>query len=407
VNPPRLRHPSAEPAVNLVTSTQLAGGSMVDYQTKAPGVYFENITPAGPIAGAGTSAAALIGEVASVADSDVGVPVLVTNWTAYITRFGGYAASKPLPYAVRGFFENGGTQAYIVPFKAALDLKAVRVATDALSRVGEVSLVCLPGIVDVAMQQEILRHCDELTDRFAILDGDPDPSLQPNGKLKTQRGKLDSALGYGALYWPWIVIADPESSTGQTVAVAPAGHVAGVMARCDDTVGVHKAPANEVVKGSLGVAVPLNDAEQGDLNSNNINAIRVFPGRPPAIWGARTLTADTNWRYVNVRRLVCYIEDSLRQGLRWAVMQPSNSSLWKGLERSISDFLTRIWQSGGLFGAKAADAFYVKIDEELNPPDVQKLGEVIVEIGIAPTRPAEYIVLRLGLWDGGATISET
>jgi phage tail sheath protein FI len=380
---------------------------MVDYQIKAPGVYFENITPAGPIAGVGTSVAALIGEVKDAPDAAVGVPVSVTNWTAYMSLFGGYASPKPLPYAVRGFFENGGTQAYIVPFNTAPDLKAVKTATDALSRVEEVSLVCLPGIEDIAMQQEILRHCDELTDRFAILDGDPDPSLQPAGKLKTQRGKLNSDLGFGALYWPQILIPDPDSTTGALIAVAPSGHVAGVMARSDDTVGVHKAPANKVIKGALGVAVPLNDTEQGDLNSININAIRMFAGRPPTVWGARTLTADTNWRYVNVRRLVCYIEDSLRQGLRWAVMQPNNRTLWKGLERSITDFLTRIWRSGGLFGTTAADAFYVKIDEELNPPDVQKLGEVVIEIGIAPTSPAEYIVLRLGLWDGGARITES
>jgi phage tail sheath protein FI len=379
---------------------------MVDYQTKAPGVYFENITPAGPIAGVGTSVAALIGQVHTVADAKVGVPVLVTNWTAYVDSFGGYDKPKPLPYAVRGFFENGGTQAFIVPLKAPPDLEAVEAATSALSRLGEVSLVCLPGVEDAALQQEILRHCEELTDRFAILDGTADLSLQHDGKLKTQRGLLDSDLGYGALYWPWITIPDPESSTGDRIDVGPSGHVAGVMARSDDTVGVHKAPANEVVKGAIGLSYVLNEAEQADLNSANINALRQFPGRPPMVWGARTLTTDTNWRYVNVRRLVSYIEDSLRQGLRWAVFEPNNTTLWKGLERSITDFLTRIWQAGGLFGSTASEAFYIKIDEELNPPAVRALGEVFVEIGIAPTRPAEYVVLRLGLWDGGAQISE-
>lgn len=380
---------------------------MVDYQTKAPGVYFENITPAGPIAGVGTSVAALIGHVNKVADAKAGVPVKVTNWTAYVDSFGGYDKPKPLPYAVRGFFENGGTQAYIVPLNAAPDLDAVKAATSALSRLEDVSLVCLPGIEDAALQQEILRHCEELTDRFAILDGASELSLQPDGKLRTQRGLLDSDLGYGALYWPWITIPDPDSRTGAKIDVGPSGHVAGVMARSDDTVGVHKAPANEVIKGAIGLSFVLNEAEQGELNSANINALRQFPGRPPMVWGARTLTTDTNWRYVNVRRLVSYIEDSLRQGLRWAVYEPNNATLWKGLERSITDFLTRIWKAGGLFGSTASDAFYIKIDEELNPPDKQALGEVFIEIGIAPTRPAEYIVLRLGLWDGGAKISET
>ncbi len=124
------------------------------------------------------------------------------------------------------------------------------------------------------------------------------------------------------------------------------------------------------------------------------------------MWGARTLTTDSNWRYVNVRRLVSYIEDSLLQSLRWAVFEPNNMALWKALDRSITEFLTRVWQAGALFGATAEQAFYVKIDEELNPPAVRDLGEVIVEIGLAPTRPAEFVVLQLGLWDGGARLSE-
>lgn len=380
---------------------------MVDYTTKAPGVYIEEITPAGPIAGVGTSVTALIGTVAAPpASAALGTPVAVTNWTAYTDAFGGYKAPLNLPYAVRGFFENGGTLGYVVPVK---DATGVDDALDALTRLPDVSIVCLPGVVDPAVQAKVITHCEAMGDRFAILDGAQDPTpLKQDGALQAQRGALDSANGFAGLYWPWIVIADPAAAaaTPGTVTIPPSGHIAGVMARCDATVGVHRAPANELIRGAVDLDYTLNDTEQGQLNSTNINAIRTFPGSPPLIWGARTLTTTTQWQYVNVRRLVSYIEDSLTQGLRWAIFAPNNTALWKGLERSITEFLTRIWEAGALFGASAKDAFYVLINDELNPPAVRDLGQVFVEIGLAVTRPAEYVVLRIGLWDGGAQISE-
>jgi len=160
------------------------------------------------------------------------------------------------------------------------------------------------------------------------------------------------------------------------------------------------------VRGVQDLGFTLNDTEQGQLNHAGINAIRRFPGTPLMLWGARTLTDGTAWRYVNVRRLVAYIEDSIVQGLRWAVFEPNSTGLWKTLDRTITEFLTRIWQSGALFGRTAQDAFYVRIDEELNPPAVRDLGQVIVEIGVAPVRPAEFVVVRIGLWDGGSQTSE-
>jgi uncharacterized protein len=380
---------------------------MVDYTTKAPGVYIEEITPAGPIAGVGTSVTALIGTVASPpAPSALGTPVPVTNWTAYATAFGDYKGSLSLPFAVRGFFENGGTLAYIVPIK---DNTGVDAALDALTRQPDVSLVCLPGVVDPAVQGKVITHCENMGDRFAILDGAQDKTpLQADGALQTQRGALLSVNGFAGLYWPWIAIADPTAAPGSagTVTVAPSGHIAGVMARCDATVGVHRAPANQLVRSAVGLDYTVNDTEQGELNHSNINVIRTFPGSPPLVWGARTLTNGTQWQYVNVRRLVSYVEDSLVQGLRWAVFAPNNTALWKGLERTITEFLTRVWEAGALFGSTAKDAFYVQINDELNPPDVRDLGEVFVEIGLAVTRPAEYVVLRIGLWDGGTQISE-
>jgi phage tail sheath protein FI len=378
---------------------------MVDYTTAAPGIHLEEITTAGPISGAGTGVAALIGTTSKLpTGADLGQPVAVTSWNAYVALLGDYKAGLNLPYAVRGFFDNGGSFAYVVPIK---DMTGLDGALTALTRLPEVGLVCVPGLVDPALQSHVLDHCANLHDRFAILDGvqDKDPS-KADGPLLTQRGALSSDNGFGALYWPWILIRDPLATAAATIPVPPSGHIAGVMSRCDSTVGVHKAPANEQVRGALGLDFVLNDAEQGMLNSRNVNALRMFPGSPPLVWGARTLSPIVPWRFVNVRRLVSYVEDSLVEGLRWATFEPNNTLLWKGLERSISEFLTRVWESGGLFGRTAAEAFYVTIDESLNPPAVRDLGQVFIEIGLSVTRPAEHIVLRIGLWDGGAQISE-
>ena len=379
---------------------------MVDTTNLAPGVYIQEITPAGPIASAGTSTAAFIGTAASAAKADLGVPVLVVNWNSFASRFGGYSSKLPLPYAVRGFFENGGTLAYIV---AVTDWTGLPGALDQLTRVLDVNLVCTPGLVDSGAQATVLAHCEDMHNRFAVLDGAQDSTpLDSKGTLQTQKGGLLSVNGYGALYWPWISVNDPAAAAGKppVVTVPPSGHVAGIMARSDAQVGVHKAPANEVVRGALALDYVLNDTEQGVLNQLNINAIRRFPGNPPQLWGARTLTDGVPWRYVNVRRLVSYVEESILEGVRWAVFEPNTPALWKALERTITEFLTRVWEAGALFGQTASQAFYVKIDEELNTDAVRELGQVIAEIGLAPVRPAEYVIIQLGLWDGGSQVSE-
>jgi hypothetical protein len=381
---------------------------MVDYETKAPGVYVEAIAAAGPIAGASTSTVALIGTpVAAIPTGAAGIPVAVTNWTQYADQFGGYKTGSPLPYAMHGFFDNGGSLAYVVPVKDVKDSTGMAAALDGLTRVRDVSLVCAPGLVDAGVQSTILTHCEQMGDRFAILDGANDTNpLKVDGPLLTQRGALLSKDGWGGLYWPWIVVDDPAPTPSATTTAPPSGHVAGIMARGDAQVGVHKAPANEPVRGARALPYLLNDTEQGQLNHAGINAIRMFPGSPPLLWGARTLTDGTAWRYVNVRRLVAYIEESLLQGLRWAVFEPNGTGLWKSLDRTITDFLTRVWQAGALFGRTAKEAFYVRIDEELNPASVRDLGQIIIEIGIAPVRPAEFVVVRIGLWDGGTQTTE-
>lgn len=381
-------------------------------EKSAPGVYVDEQDATGPIAGAGTSTAAFLGPVAKLTAPDVvDVPVLVTNWTAYQNRFGGLKTDNPLSFAVRGFFENGGTTAYIVPIalKSPPVADDVKKALEALTRIRDVSLVCVPGVVVAAVQQKVLEHCQDMRNRFAILDGvRTTKSFEETGanagELLLQRADLTSKGGYAAVYWPWIVVDDPTVTdpdpAKRLATVGPSGHVAGIMARSDAQYGVHKAPANEQVRGARALDVVLNDTEQGLLNKAGVNAIRLFPGGPPLVWGARTTTDGTAWRFVNVRRLVAFVEDSIQRSVRWAVFAPNGIALWKQLDRTITEFLTRVWQSGALFGRTAAEAFYVKVDEELNPASERALGKVTVEIGLAPVRPAEFVVLRFGLWDG-------
>jgi len=188
----------------------------------------------------------------------------------------------------------------------------------------------------------------------------------------------------------------------------PSGHLTGVYARTDATRGVHKAPANTTLRGALGIETALSDAEQGPLNLMGLNVLRVFPGQSqPVVWGARTTAGDLdrNWQYVNIRRLFIYTEQSIERGIRWAVFEPNDLALWQKLKRSIGDFLTALWGDGALFGAKATDAFYVRIDEELNPPSTRALGRLYIEVGMVPTYPAEFIVLRIGIWNGGSEVT--
>jgi phage tail sheath protein FI len=189
--------------------------------------------------------------------------------------------------------------------------------------------------------------------------------------------------------------------TKRPMMIPPSGHVAGVWCRVDDTRGVHKAPANEVILGANGLAFQVTHAEQGGLNKVGINCIRAFPGRGIRIWGARTLSSDPEWRYINVRRLFNYVAESIMEGTQWAVFEPNDQRLWTHIRIAAKNFLTRLYRSGALFGATADEAFYVKCDAETNPPEVIEAGQVICEIGIAPVKPAEFVIFRLSQFTGG------
>ncbi|MDZ7268446.1 MAG: phage tail sheath subtilisin-like domain-containing protein [candidate division KSB1 bacterium] len=277
-------------------------------------------------------------------------------------------------------------------------------AIDALERVDDVNLLCVPDRTDQEIQAYMIAHCEKMQDRFAILD--PLPNATPSNGLLTQRNNLSSDNGYAALYYPWIYIANPVASG--RIKVPPSGHVAGVYARTDGTRGVHKAPANEPIRGVLELERTLTDEEQGPVNENGINVLRFFPGSGFRVWGARTIAPRdrTQWRYVNVRRLMLFIEESIQEGTQFAVFEPNELGLWEKVKRQVTDFLTRVWRDGALFGASPEEAFRVRVDEELNPPSVRALGQLIIEVVVFPTTPAEFVVFRIIQEPGGPTVEE-
>jgi phage tail sheath protein FI len=295
---------------------------------------------------------------------------------------------------------------------SALSANDLTTAIDTLRAIDDVNIVAVPdrptapGESMSVVQQALIAHCELQADRFAVLDADPGAPLFGAGSLEEQRRGLDSTRGYAALYAPWLR-ATPVSG-GPPILVPPCGHVCGIYARSDTNRGVHKAPANETVNGALGVETRVSLVDQGQLNPLGVNIIQVFQdGGRPIVWGARTTATDTSWQYVNIRRLFLYLEESIQEGLRWAIFEPNNLSLWQKLKRTLTDFLTRAWRDGALFGAKAEEAFYVRIDEILNPFSEQQLGRLNIEIGVRPTYAAEFIVVRIGIWDGGSDVSES
>ena len=277
-----------------------------------------------------------------------------------------------------------------------------------LEAVDEVTMLSVPdlmavyeqGIIDLeglqAVQLAMIAHCELMGDRVAILDAPPGLNAQQVKEWRVDKAGYDSK--YATLYWPWIKVFDPP--TGQAKFVPPSGHVAGIWARNDDTRGVHKAPANEVVRGAISLALNLTKAEHDQLNPAGINCIRAFPGRGIRVWGARTISSDPAWRYLNVRRLFNYVEESIFQGTQWVVFEPNDQRLWGRVKRTINAFLLRVWRDGALFGATQDQAFFVVCDETNNPPETRDAGQLIVDIGIAPVKPAEFVVFRIAQFSG-------
>ena len=238
---------------------------------------------------------------------------------------------------------------------------------------------------------EVIEQCELLKDRFAVLS-----AQQGEANVANLRPPNDTL--YAGFYYPWIKVFN--ATTNRRVLVPPGGHVAGIMARTDIERGVHKAPANEVVRGAIGLAYSVTKGEQDTLNPNGVNCIRSFPGMGIRVWGARTLSSNPAWRYINVRRLFNFVEKSIERGTQWVVFEPNDPRLWSSVRRDVTAFLTGVWRDGALFGLAPSEAFFVKCDDETNPADVRDRGQMIVEIGMAPVKPAEFVIFRISQWGG-------
>jgi phage tail sheath protein FI len=536
----------------------------------SPGVYVEEIDRGPkPIEGVGTAMAAFVGfsekaewmrevDGEMVTEDLLNKPQLVTNWTQYTQRFGGFVAGAYLPHAVYGYFHNGGSRCYVVsvktigraqapllgsdgkpylvvrakqagfegtrmrvkvdvpelpapkaakakgkeeeeakpegpaPFTITVEqqgvsgawltrevvqdvtlsetkeegVKKVEVAfknnrapewidllmpetkatlakiwptaqeqslnleekqllpatssefrgdvsersgVEGLEVMDDVTMLIVPDLMSKppggelnldqvkAVQTAMIAHCERLGDRVAILDPPPNATPQEIKDWRMNIAGYDSS--YAALYYPWIQVDDPILN--RPIYIPPGGHVAGIWARNDNTRGVHKAPANEVVLGATGLAYNTTKGEQDTLNPNGVNCIRAFPGRGIRVWGARTLSSNPSWRYINVRRLFNFVEKSIENGTQWVVFEPNDMMLWARVRRDVGAFLSTVWSSGALFGASPTQAFYVKCDEELNPSESRDLGRLIIEIGMSPVKPAEFVIFRISQWAGG------
>ncbi len=506
----------------------------------SPGVYMEEVDRGTrPIEAVGTAVAAFVGfteKAESVENGEIvsllSKPTLITNWSQYVSKFGGFMPGAYLPDAVYGYFQNGGGRCYVVSVKtlgrsadpnlavaAAASLPAgdekaeslqvtareggpsgnaikvevrdgeedafsliiqgptgapesfeglttakgdnnvatvvnsrstlvtvkvakagikpkagsyalaggqmkevsltvadykgspaERTSIGGLEAVDEVTMLAVPDLMSSyqsgelnlegvqAVQQALYEFCERNKYCFAILDAPPDLSPQA---VKEWRLSANYDTKYAALYYPWIKVAD-MTGDGAMRLVPPSGHIAGIYARSDTERGVHKAPANEVVSGAIGLAVQATKGEQDVLNPLGVNCIRSFPGRGIRVWGARTLSSDPAWRYINVRRLFNMVEESIERGTQWVVFEPNDPDLWARVRRDVRAFLNVVWRSGALFGTTPAEAFYVKCDQETNPQETRDLGQLIIEIGIAPVKPAEFVIFRISQWAGGA-----
>jgi len=395
-----------------------------------PGVYVEEVSGgARPIQALGTSVAAFLG-AAPDAGKRIQEAVAVNNWTEFCREFVGKdSSSTPLSTAVYGWFLNGGGRCYVVNVgkdgTVAGGGKGGRKGVDLLEPIDDVSIVAAPGLTDPATYDALLSHCEEMKDRVAILSSPEDvtnvsllvevattsakPAAAGAAPVPAAKGlrARPSDGGYGSYFFPWISVRDPLSPK-EIISAPPDGHVAGIYARTDTTRGVHKAPANEIVRGALDLDYQVTFDEHALLNPRGVNCLRLFSQDGIRLYGARTLAdAASEWRYTSVRRLFAMIEKSISQGTRWVVFEPNAEPLWKSIVRDVSAFLTLLWRQGALKGATAEEAFFVKCDAETNPQEVIDAGQVVTVIGCAPVKPAEFVIFRIGQGAGGADVGES
>ncbi|MFD4829208.1 phage tail sheath family protein [Streptomyces uncialis] len=413
-----------------------------------PGVYVtEKSSGVRMITGVSTSVPAFLGYTKASAndvrdavpepftEAERAVPQKIGSWREFAARYSTAGIAEaladatdpatihtlqrclPLAEAVHGFFANGGSTCYVVGFtspQSAVPPEALKGDADArtglagLESVPEVSMVAVPSLWDMTADAsaekevpapdhaagagrmaEVLKHCTQQRDRLAILD--PPPGLTP-AQVAAFADTLASPdtddAAFTALYYPWLTVSGVDTVERT---VPPCGHVLGVWARTDAERGVFKAPANQTLRGALKIDTALTDDQHGELNAKGVNCLRAFPDRGLLVWGARTRSTTRDWRYLNVRRLVSYLSDSVRQSTTWAVFEPNDDRLWATLRHSVTSFLTDQWRQGALLGRTPDEAFYVICDNTNNTTGTMDDGKVICDIGVAPVRPAEFV----------------
>jgi phage tail sheath protein FI len=375
----------------------------------APGVYREDLFP--PLV---PSLAVGVPVFLGLAgQGDVNVPQRLTLWAQFETAFGTPAGF--LGSAVRGFFENDGLLCYALRLDdTATPVAGLRSGLAAAADL-DVDLVCAPDLVGTAdpdavpdLQAEVLSHCENAGDRLAILDG----VLAGDRKvIEDQRNALLDATAVlgcsskdGALYHPWLWVTGLD---GQQRHVPPCGHVAGAYSRSDQRVGVHKAPANEPIEGVLDLRVNHTAADVGALFTLGVNCLQAQPGRGIRVWGARTLSAEVAWQQVSARRVFHTLSRWIERFLTDLVYEPNDVRLWVRIMRELTVFLDGLHASGALRGRTPDEAFFVKCDNETNPPEVIAAGRVVTLVGLALAAPAEFVVARIIHGTSGVTIATT
>ena len=378
-----------------------------------PGVRILEVSlGAPPISGVGTSTAAFAGKVPKD-NRAAGSPdtLLITSVDDFAAKFvvaGATPAatkSTALSRAATGFFLNGGTALWVSIVDDDQDKDKVKAALDKIAKLDDVQIIAVPGNASTEVGKLLTDQAESLRDRVAILDA-PSSADPLNDLLKSPAaGKRPGDSIFGALYFPQIKVGKDLSADTDLDTITPVGHIAGVYARTDGERGVHKAPANVSIRGALGTAYPVTDDEQNQLNKNGVNALRVYSGNV-VIMGARTLQAndaqggaphDPLFRYINVRRLTNYIEQSLKVGLRFATFEPNNLALRQIITRSVRGFLDGVFRDGALFGATPDEAYYVRFPDAFNRDEDRLAGKLVVEVGIRPAPPAEFIIVRIGI----------
>jgi Bacteriophage tail sheath protein len=382
-----------------------------------PGVFVEETSfRSHAIEGVSTSVAAFVGPTLS---GPVGSPSeVLTSLIDFEHVYGpgtqlsfanGVAPPNFMWHAVRAFFANGGKRLCVVGTSSAAnnppEAPEYAVAFAALASVQEIAIVAAPGSTCVsqyggrpdaralaqANAQGLLAHADATRDRIAVVDS---CETQTTSDVRNMRATLDSS--FAALYYPWVRTSDPAS--GGDLHVPPSGFIAGVYARVDLTRGVHTAPANESLYLATGLERNLAQAEAQTLNKSGVNLLRQVAGADVRVWGARTLASDPEWKYVNIRRLFIFLEQSIARGTQWAVFEPNAEPLWNEVRREVENFLTLQWRFGALAGARLDDAFFVKCDRTTMTQNDIDTGRLICLVGVAPVRPAEFVIFRIGQW---------